>query len=212
MVLHGTRSSWSRLEKGDQMRRRNVLFLPIMLSIIGGCTEAPRGIKPIENFNPVRYSGKWHEIMRLDHGFERGLTNVTATYQLKADGKIAVLNRGFDPKKCVWREAKGSAKFQSHSKKASLAVTFFWPFYGGSHVFYLDHIGYKYALVAGPNHDYMWILAREPKLPERTKNRLLSVAKKHNFAVENLILVSHGKPSCENKNKKPLIQGPPERL
>ena len=82
-----------------------------------------------------RYLGTWYEIARLDHSFERGLSNVTATYELRDDGRIRVLNRGFDTSDCEWQDAEGTASFRGDPAVASLAVTFFWPFAGGYHVF-----------------------------------------------------------------------------
>jgi apolipoprotein D and lipocalin family protein len=80
----------------------------------------------------------WHEIARLDHSFERGLEQVTATYGLREDGGLAVLNRGYDPAKGVWKSAEGRAYVQSTPDVASLKVGFFGPFFGGYHVFALD--------------------------------------------------------------------------
>jgi hypothetical protein len=61
-------------------------------------TETGAGATPVTGFEAERYLGTWHEIARLDHSFERGLTNVTAEYGARPDGGISVLNRGYDPK------------------------------------------------------------------------------------------------------------------
>ena len=55
----------------------------------------PEGVVPVKNFNVSRYLGKWYEIARLDHSFERGLSNVIAEYELRSDDGINVINRGF---------------------------------------------------------------------------------------------------------------------
>ena len=70
--------------------------------------------------------------MRLDHHFERGLLNVTATYYRKDNGSVEVLNRGFDREKCSWKVAHGAAEFLGDPTIANLSVTFFWPFRGGT--------------------------------------------------------------------------------
>ena len=46
----------------------------------------------VKEFNLQRYLGKWYEIARYDHRFERGLHYVTAEYSKRPDGKIKVLN------------------------------------------------------------------------------------------------------------------------
>ena len=172
------------------------LLLPLTI-LASGCTGVPQGVEPVRPFDIQRYKGEWYEIMRLDHSFERGLTNVTATYTLRDDGSIRVVNRGFDRKSCRWKEAEGRAVFLGDSNTASLSVTFFWPFTGGYHVMALDQQDYAWALIAGPSTDYLWILARRPDLPVETRNRLVEQARRAGFPVNNLILVDHGTPDCE---------------
>ena len=164
----------------------------VLLSLaLTGCIGAPPGIVPVTGFDVDRYLGTWYEIARLDHSFERGLSNVTATYAKRDDGGLAVLNRGFDAEKNAWREAQGRAYFLGDAGTASLKVTFFWPFYGGYHVIALDREGYRHALVSGPSRDYLWILARDKRLPEATLERLLAAARNNGFDVNALIFVKH---------------------
>jgi apolipoprotein D and lipocalin family protein len=156
-----------------------------------GCTGLPEGVTPVRGFQLERYLGTWYEIARLDHSFERGLVDVTATYRTRPDGGIDVLNRGFDPAKKAWRDAKGRAYFLAQPDIASLKVSFFGPFYGGYHVMALDP-DYRWAMVAGPSHNYFWILARSPNLPADVLNNLLQTAKQAGFDLDGLIHVSHG--------------------
>ena len=138
-----------------EMRRCILISMVGVLLLFSGCTGRPDGIKPVSPFDINRYQGVWYEIMRLDHSFERGLTNVTATYILRDDGMVDVLNKGFDRKQCRWKEALGTASFQGKKTVASLSVTFFWPFAGGYHVFALDTEDYGHALVATGRADVM---------------------------------------------------------
>lgn len=167
--------------------------------LLVGCTGVPSGVEPVRGFDVTRYDGTWYEIMRLDHSFEEGLTNVTATYTLRDDGSVGVLNRGFDPAECDWRDAEGTATFQEETDVASLSVTFFWPFSGGYHIFHLDRAAYRYAIVAGPTRDYLWILARSPDLREDRVEELVAVAAENGFAVDELIRVSHEEPVCQTR-------------
>ncbi len=57
--------------------------------LLGGCTGIPDGLAPVADFELQRYLGTWYEIARLDHSFERGMSNVTATYSLRDDGSGA---------------------------------------------------------------------------------------------------------------------------
>lgn len=166
------------------------------LLVLVACTGVPSGVVPVTGFEAMRYAGTWYEIMRLDHSFERGLTNVTATYDVRDDGTVGVVNRGFDPKACAWDSVEGTAAFQGDPDIASLSVTFFWPIAGGYHVFALDRQDYGFAAVSGPTRDYLWILARSPDLPAATRQTLVDAARDAGFAVDGLILVDHGAPTC----------------
>jgi apolipoprotein D and lipocalin family protein len=160
------------------------------LALLCGCSGVPEGLRPVAGFDAGRYLGRWHEIVRLDHSFERGLANVTADYRRLPDGRIEVINRGFDPARGGWREAKGIARFQGAADIGSLEVSFFGPFYGGYNVLILDP-QYRYALVAGPDRSYLWILAREPQLDAAILDTLVARAKEWGFATDKLIYVDH---------------------
>lgn len=176
------------------------LFLCLFFfTFVSACTGIPNGVVPVKNFDINRYQGLWYEIFRLDHSFEKGLTNVTANYKKKGNGEVAVTNRGFNRKTCQWDEVTGIAKFQGTQEVASLSVSFFWPFWGGYHVFALDKKDYNYALISGPSYDYLWILARQPKLNNKIKKWFLREALLSGFDIKNLIEVDHTKPDCKKK-------------
>ena len=168
--------------------RTTVLMISSLLSL--SCSVSPpSGVKPVENFEVNRYLGTWYEIARLDHRFERGLDHVTAHYSLRDDGGVEVLNRGFSVANQRWQQSLGKAYFLDSPQQGSLKVSFFGPFYGGYHVIALDP-QYGYALVAGPNRDYLWILARTKTLPAATRDRLLQQAADLGFPVKQLIWVN----------------------
>ena len=166
------------------------ILLAAALALLAGCTGMPDGIRPVRDFQVDRYLGTWHEIARLDHGFERGLTEITATYSQRKDGGLDVLNRGWDAAKGEWREARGRAYFLDAPDVASLKVSFFGPFYGGYHVFALD-TDYRWAMISGPSRDYFWILARQPALDPATLATLLEQARRSGFDTQALIISPH---------------------
>lgn len=169
--------------------RRYLLLL--MLTLVSACTSAPQGISPVSGFSLERYVGRWYEIARLDHSFERGLSHIQANYSLRQDGGVRVINRGWDQDKGEWREAEGRAYFVEDSQTGHLKVSFFGPFYGAYVVFELDHEGYQYALVSGPDRNYLWLLARRPDLPPEVVQHLLDKAQDAGFAIDELIWVDH---------------------
>ena len=160
--------------------------------LMAGCanTSPPPGVEAVSPFDLQRYQGQWYVLARLDHSFERGMTDVSATYSPQADGSVRVVNRGFAPASGQWREAIGKALFTGAPTTGSLKVSFFGPFYGGYHVAALDP-DYRWALVLGPDTRYCWILARDKRLD--TAERDAIVARAHALGVDTqaLIWVSH---------------------
>ena len=156
-----------------------------------GCDVAPDNVQPVSDFELNRYLGKWYEIARLDHSFERGLEQVTANYSLRSDGSVKVINRGFNPGKNKWKEAEGKAYFVGEPDIGQLKVSFFGPFYGGYNIIELGKEGYQDSLVCGPNLSYLWILARDPNLDQKTVDGLVSKASLLGFETDKLIFVKH---------------------
>ncbi len=167
------------------------LSLMCVLSLIG-CMGIPENVRPVDNFKLEKYLGKWYEIARLDHSFERGLTHVTADYSVREDGGVKVVNRGYSALKNVWKEAEGKAYFVKRSDQGSLKVSFFGPFYGSYIVFGLDHENYQYSLVCGPDKSYLWILNRNPTMNEEIKYMLIEKARALGFDTRKLLFVDHG--------------------
>jgi apolipoprotein D and lipocalin family protein len=156
-----------------------------------GCVWIPDDVKPVENFELEKYLGKWYEIARLDHSFERGLSRVTSDYSMRSDGGVKVVNRGYSAEKGSWRVAEGKAYFVKEPDLGYLKVSFFGPFYGAYVVLELDQEGYQYSLVSGPDKNYLWILARSPAIKENIKNMLIAKAKALGFETNRLIYVKH---------------------
>ena len=155
--------------------------------LIGGCSAAPEGIEPVENFELNRYLGKWHEVARLDHSFERGLSQVTADYSLRDDGGVRVANRGFNASSGEWKEAVGKAYFVQGEERGHLKVSFFGPFYGAYVIFELDP-DYQYSFVAGPDRDYLWLLSRSPELSDALLERFIKKSASLGFDSDALIV------------------------
>jgi apolipoprotein D and lipocalin family protein len=165
----------------------------VLLLLLFGCAGIPEKVKPVDNFVLERYLGKWYEIARLDHSFERSLTRVTAYYSMRDDGGVTVLNRGYSEKEKTWKQAEGKAYFVQDPDRGYLKVSFFGPFYGSYIVFDLDHGHYRYALVCGPNKSYLWILARDPEIERGLKDTLIAKAAALGFDISKLIFVDQHK-------------------
>jgi apolipoprotein D and lipocalin family protein len=169
------------------------IFFKSLAAIIGivafsSCVSIPKGATAITPFDKGKYLGTWYEIARMDFKFERNLNQTTANYSLNPDGSIKVVNRGYNYKTSKWSEAVGKAKFAGDPNVARLKVSFFGPFYSGYNVIALD-TDYKYALIAGNNTGYMWILSRTKTVSEDVKQNYLKLAKGLGFNIDALIWV-----------------------
>ena len=114
----------------------NSHFVPIWISILmAGCfgmlacasqtSNSTKSLPVVRDFDLQRYLGTWYEIARLPHRFEKNLQRVTASYALREDGKISVLNRGYDTVRKQWKDARGRAWVPDPDQPAVLKVSFF---------------------------------------------------------------------------------------
>lgn len=134
-----------------------------------------------------RYMGKWYEIARFNHWFERGMDKVTAEYTLRDDGKITVINRGY--RNGRYHTTQGKAKLPDAAEPGKLKVTFFLFFYSDYYVMELDEQNYSYALVGSSPDHYLWILSRTPTLPSEVLTMLLTKARERGYDTHKLIFV-----------------------
>jgi apolipoprotein D and lipocalin family protein len=173
---------------------KKLLSLLFAASLLTACTQLPEGIEVVDHVDPSAYVGTWYEIVRLDHSFEHGLQQVKATYHLRQDGGLDVLNRGLDPKTGAWEVAQGKAYFVE-SKHADgtypgkLKVSFYGPFYGAYNIIALDKPYYNYVMLTGSDRSYFWILSRTPQLPYPIKAQLLAKAKELGFDTDKFVYV-----------------------
>jgi len=175
-----------------QKKLLNSLVSIVAVLFFGSCIGIPKGATAVSPFEKEKYLGLWYEIARFDFRFERNLNNTTAQYSINADGSIKVLNTGYNYKTKKWSQAIGKAKFIAEPTVARLKVSFFGPFYAGYNVIALDKV-YKYALVAGNNLDYLWILSREKTIPPEIKESYLKIAKNLGYATSSFIWVQQDK-------------------
>jgi apolipoprotein D and lipocalin family protein len=170
------------------MKSLKKIFHALISLLFIGCLGYPDNIRPVKDFELKKYLGKWYEIARLDHSFERGLEKVTAEYSMRGDGGVKVLNCGFSKEKKKWSEAEGKAYFVRKNDEGYLKVSFFGPFYGAYVIFELDD-DYQYAFVTSSKKSYLWFLSRTPALSDELKAQFTKKAKELGFDTDALIWV-----------------------
>ena len=170
-----------------------LLLVSLVLSIaLAGCGQTPTerlNLPPLETVPQVdleRYLGTWYEIASYPQRFQEGCTGTTATYSLRSDGQIDVLNEcrkgSLDGPEDV---AEGRARVVDGTRNAKLEVTFFWPFWGD---YWIIDLGpdYEYAVVGNPSRDYLWILSRTPTLDQAVYEGILSRIEEMGYPLDRL--------------------------
>lgn len=134
-----------------------------------------------------RFMGRWYEIARYEHRFEKGMTHVSATYILSGNGKIEVLNEGL--KEGKHKQIKGRAKQPNPQDPGKLKVSFFLWFYSDYYVLYIDP-EYRYLLVGSSSDKYLWIMSREKSLAKETLDQLIDKLRVRGYDTDKLLFVA----------------------
>ncbi len=171
------------------MKKGYFLLLGAAVLAAGIGCSAQRGnidYSTVSTLDINRYMGRWYEIARFDHRFERNLEECEATYKLLSEGKISVENTGINATTGERKTSYGKA--HAGSKAGQLRVSFFWFFYSDYNILALDE-NYQWALVGSSSPDYLWILARTPQIPKTTLDAIVAIAQKRGYDTSKLIWV-----------------------
>ena len=178
--------------KNESMKTIQLIFLAIMIPFIGACNDKIDKTT-VKTLDIERYMGKWYEIARFDHKFERGKVGVTANYSLNDDGTILVVNSGYNGSLNGELEtATGKAKQPNPKHPGELKVSFFWTFYAQYSILELAD-DYSYALIGSSSDKYLWILSRTPQMSQDSLNMLLQSAGDRGYDTSKLIYVKQSK-------------------
>jgi apolipoprotein D and lipocalin family protein len=171
------------------VKKTLMLLIGVGVAISHAASCSSPAFPPINGFVLEKFLGNWYEIARMPSSFEKDLVNVTATYELRKDGKVTVINQGFNKKKGKKHLARGKGKFAGSPDIGHLRVSFFGPFYADYIIIALDAASYAYAMVASNSAKYLWILSRTPKLEKGVLDNLLAKARELGFNEKNLVMV-----------------------
>lgn len=180
-------SDKNEIDKPDNGRLYTLIALLMLLPVMSQAQSPGFDNSVISDFDLSKYLGKWYEIARFDHSFERGLEKVTAEYALRDDGMVEVTNTGW--KNGKMKVAKGKARqVDALNDPAQLEVSFFLFFYSDYNVLMLDD-DYQIALVGSKSPEYLWILSRTPQVNDSEVGALLEEAERRGYNTGDLIWV-----------------------
>ena len=184
-------SSWHHicligLQTLTPMKQIYTILMAVILLSAEACKAQTINTTTVDNLDVERYMGRWYELARYDHRFERNMERCEAYYTLEPDGKIAVRNSGIDTKTGLLRITDGKAKLGK--LPGQLRVSFFLFFYSDYNILALGE-DYDWALVGSSSPKYLWILSRTPSLPKPTIEHILSIARERGYDTDKLIWV-----------------------
>lgn len=166
------------------------------LPLLGASCTSSDGIvtTTVPDLDLAKFAGKWYEVARFDHRFERDLVGCTANYSINDDGTIKVVNAGYkESMDGDYKESEGKARRPDDNVPGRLEVSFFLWFFSEYNVMELAD-DYRYALVGSRTEDYLWILSRTPQLDPIDKQYLLDQAKARGYDTNKLIWVQQNEP------------------
>ncbi len=164
-----------------------IIFSVIALAAISAAVARPhKGLdtRTVDSVDLKRYMGRWYEIARFDHSFERGMERCMADYAMLPDGTVEVINSGYRNGK--YHSSRG--KVRTTDMPGSMKVTFFI-FPAAYNIIELDTVSYNWSVVGSTKPNFLWILSRTPTLPEEVKEDLLQRCIRRGYDVEELIWV-----------------------
>lgn len=164
-----------------------ILVFIILLASCAHMKDSAPALQVVPYVDLDRYTGTWYEIARYPHKFQKGCIGSRATYSLRDDGKISVLNECYeDSDKSKLRSAKGKAWIVDLDTNAKLKVSFFWPFSGD---YWIIDLGkdYEYAVIGHPSRKYLWILSRTQVMDKSVYDAILDRLKEQHYNSSILI-------------------------
>jgi apolipoprotein D and lipocalin family protein len=168
------------------MKHFRPLLFWALAALVVACVKIPDNVTAVQHLDAERYMGRWYEVARSAHRFERNMDNVTATYTMGEDGRINVRNQGYRTDKGEWDSATAKAYLVGEPHEGRLKVSFFGPFYSGYNIIGLD-AGHQNALVVGNDLSYVWLLSRTPQMPVEVRNTYM--ARLHELGVDTTALI-----------------------
>ena len=173
---------------------KRTFLAPFLALLVAACTTADRRL-PMETVPRVdvdRYAGTWYEVALYPNRFQQACaTDTTATYTPLGDGRIGVRNscRRADGSEM---SVNGIAEVIEPATNAKLKVSFLpawlrWSGIGrGDYWVLCLSPDYRVAIVGEPSREYLWILARTPRLPEAEYQALMEKVRAAGYDPERL--------------------------
>jgi apolipoprotein D and lipocalin family protein len=167
---------------------RRALFL---LLLAAGSAGAADPLVTVGDVDLPRYAGQWYEIAKYPNRFQRQcLSDTTATYTLRDDGNIDVVNRcrtrdGMDEATGVARRLAGRT---DRLEVSFLPAALRWLPIGWGNYWIIELArDYRYAVIGEPSREYLWVLARTRALAPEDRRAIEARLPAHGYDPARLV-------------------------
>ena len=166
--------------------------LAVVSAVVWRRVQRSEPLATVAHVDLERYQGRWFEVARLPFRYEaKCVADVTATYTLRADGRVGVVNECRRADRRVSRSRGWAKVVAEDGSNARLKVTFFWPFFGDYWILALDE-GYRWAMVGTPDRRYLWVLSRTAGMDKEVLEGVLGRARGLGFVLGEVIFTRQG--------------------
>ena len=193
MVFFALHENHVNIERYFAITKLSLIILILGITACSSPSSNFKKLKTVPDVDLSKYAGDWYEIARIDHWFQKGCVNSVATYKIRSDGEIEVINKcKVDAPNGKNKKANGRAWVVDKSSNSKLKVQFALsgiklPFLAGDYwIIDLDE-DYQFVMVGEEKREYLWILSRTKTMPLEITRALVAKARKLEFPVEKLI-------------------------
>jgi apolipoprotein D and lipocalin family protein len=164
---------------------KTATWLLLTGALLGGCATHPP-MPPVTNVDLDRFMGDWYVIASIPTPFEKDIYNAVETYERLGPNKVQTIfafnKGGFDGER---KEMRPVGFVRDDGSNALWGMQFIWPIKADYRIVYLDP-DYSQTIIGRQKRDYVWIMAREPTLPEGEFEKLVAEVEGLGYDVSEL--------------------------
>lgn len=167
------------------MRIKIGLTAMLIWILINGC-QTMKPIPTVESVDLKRFMGDWYVIASIPTFIEKDAYNAMESYRLEDDGTVAtffVFNKGGSNGPLKKYSPRGFIR--DKTSNAVWGMQFIWPFKAEYRIIYLTD-NYSQTVIGRSKRDYVWIMAREPSIPDEDYEIILKFLMDQGYTLDDL--------------------------
>ncbi len=165
---------------------RSLVLVAALVPFLGACASRGPEMKTVDYVDLERFMGDWYVIANIPTFLEKGAHNAVETYALNDDGTIDTT--------FVFRDGSFDGEVKRYNPKgfvldeetnARWGMRFVWPIKADYRIVYLDE-SYSTTVIGRQKRDFVWIMAREPSIPDQEYDRILEFLASIGYEVSDI--------------------------